>query len=266
MTTLNVRNSCYLLLFLLAVSFTGCTPDPPECEACPGLNTLQRYLEVNDDFTTDDQLIACAAGGQSVFLEDAARPLSVFYYPLPDAYEFRYFETETIDVDPSDFSHYKELGPERVELFNGFLHYFKRTEIDNERWAIVTYKVDNTIHYCNPIRLKLVTKPTLTAPTAEVTIAPLGSVEPEFTWTDAGTTDNFIYFQVISDQNDNVITATYTKDRQFKYYDVSNVVIKLTEDPTSTSLEPASLYKFTLMGVSEDNWVNLISQNVFFTN
>jgi len=263
MTILNVKSSSFL--FLLLILITSCNPEAPDCESCPGLNTLERYFEINVDFTTDDQLIACAAGGQTIFLEDATRPLSVIFYPLPDAYEFRYFETETIDVDPADFTNYNEVGSENLPMLNGFLNYFKRTEIENERWAIVTYKVDNTIHYCNPIRLKLSTQPSVYDPSV-VTIDKTVSVQPKFTWTDGGTTDNFIYFQVITDQDDNVVSATYTKDQQFKYYDISNVVIKLTEDPLNPSLNPSSLYKFTLMGVSEDNWVNLISQNVFFTD
>ncbi len=265
MTIRNIRNSSYLLLFFFFITCTSCTPDPPECEACPGLNSLETYLETNSDFSTDDQLIACAAGGQTIFLEDATRPLSILYYPLPGAYEFRYFETETIDVAPSDFSNYKELGIEQLELLNGFLHYFKRTSIDNDRWAIVTYKVDNTIHYCNPIHLKLSTKPTVYDPLV-VSIDQSVSVEPEFTWTEGGTTDNFIYFQVISDQDGNVVSATYTNDQRFKYYDLSNVVIKLTEDPINPALNSNSLYRFTMMGVSEDNWVNLAAEKVFFTN
>jgi len=266
MTMLNVRNSGYLfVLLLVTILLGGCNPEGPDCEACPGLNSLQRYLDVNDDFATDDQLIACAAGGQSILLEDAARPLSIFFYPLPGASDFRYFETATIDVDPSDFSNYEELGLERVLMFNGFLNYYKRTAIENERWAVVTYKVDNTIHYCNPIRLKLVSQPTVYDPSV-VSIDQTVSVQPEFTWTEGTTANNAIYFEVISDQDENVISATYTRDRRFKYYDVSNVEIKLTEDPINPSLDPGTLYTFTLMGVSEDNWVNLIAQKVFLTD
>ena len=48
----------------------------------------------------------------------------------------------------------------------------------------------------------------------------------------------------------------------FQFYEVSNVVLDInTTTPEDLVLETE--YNFTMMGVSEDNWVNLFIQESF---
>jgi len=59
-----------------------------------------------------------------------------------------------------------------------------------------------------------------------------------------------------------LLSATYTFDKMFQYYKLDNVVLNVTEE------EPPNLvvndtHGFTLLAVSEDNWVNLFSEVIF---
>ena len=73
---------------------------------------------------------------------------------------------------------------------------------------------------------------------------------------------NVIYFQVISDANNTLISGTYTIDKWFQYYNLANIVLNITIG-TPPNLIPSDEYNFTLMGVSEDNWVNLVVEKSF---
>lgn len=74
--------------------------------------------------------------------------------------------------------------------------------------------------------------------------------------------EDVIYFQAIVDENDNFIFGTYTTERCFRYYNTSNVVLTINEQ-TLEDLNPSINYTMTVLGVSEDNWVNLYSEKEF---
>jgi hypothetical protein len=58
------------------------------------------------------------------------------------------------------------------------------------------------------------------------------------------------------------ISGTYTYDNYFEYNITSNVVLNInTIMPENLVLD--TTYNFTLMAVSEDNWVNLVIQKSF---
>lgn len=50
--------------------------------------------------------------------------------------------------------------------------------------------------------------------------------------------------------------------KYISYYNTSNVVLNITTQ-TPPSLIVGNNYNFTLMDVSEDNWVNLVIQKTF---
>ena len=87
---------------------------------------------------------------------------------------------------------------------------------------------------------------------------------PQFSWATNALGDNAIYFQVISDAEDNLISGTYTTESQFQYYNTSNVVLNITQGVPPALVSNAT-YNFTLMDVSLDNWVNLVVQKPFIT-
>lgn len=127
---------------------------------------------------------------------------------------------------------------------------------ENEKWLILTYELDGEIKISNPIRSKQNTQPTVY--TEVVTIDQSTSQMPDFSWRDDPFGQNAIYFQVITDNQNTLISGTYTFENRFQYYDISNVVLNITRG-TPPDLDLGVDYNFTLMDVSEDSWVNFLT-------
>ena len=112
----------------------------------------------------------------------------------------------------------------------------------------------------NPIRSKQSTKPTLW--NDAVVIEQNNQGTANFSWEDNPVGDNAIYFQVVSNSQNDLLSGTYTYDNQFQYYKTRNVVLNVTTTEPSILTSKAQ-YNFTLMDVSEDNWVNWVVQKSF---
>lgn len=248
-----------LLLFLM-IFLVSCEQDD---EVILDENILSEYIELNRDLEQTD-LIACAGGkDEGLSGNNTLAPTSIFFYPIEGASDFRYYETESIS-EGIDYSSYirKELPSEPV--FNGYLYKFNNEPFAGERMGIVTYKTPGKLHVCNPIRLKTNVKPTEV--NADLVTIFENGVSPSFIWEDGAIPENVIYFQVISDLAGNLISGTYTFDKNFTFYNLDNVVLNITDESSSPVLEANKEYKFTMMGVSEDNWVNLLIETTFQTN
>lgn len=240
------KNFGFVLIALLLLS---CTKE--KVSFTP--NNLQEYLNQNSGLIADE-VIACAASN-----EFDANVAYIFYYPIPTATEILYFETDDTTVNPNDFTQYKKRILPIEGVFNGYLGRFVRNDT-KEVWSIVTYKTNGKLHKSNPIRLKHQTK--ATEYTNQVTIDATNSLSPKFVWQDGTYQDNEIYFQVITNANDDLLSGTYTYDKWFQYYQLNNVVLNVTrEEPPALVLGDA--YNFVMMGVSVDNWVNLVIINPF---
>jgi hypothetical protein len=239
----------FLLFIAFSILFFSCSEDSDI--TIP--RNLQEYIDANSNRELDE-VIACAANA------NANKSLSyIFYYPVDGSSEVRYYEANSLDIEKNDFSNYKRIILEETDVFGGKLSQFSRTNSE-ESWCIVTFLTDGKFHKSNPIRLKNATNPTTWK--KEVAIEYPTTLEPKFTWSDFSITDNEIYFQVISDVDDNFISGTYTTDNYFQYYDINNVVLNInTSTPDDLILDDT--YNFTLMAVSEDNWVNLVIQKSF---
>ena len=238
-----------ILVFVLSIIFISCSEDNDVTIT----RNLQEYINANSGRTLDN-VIACAAN------ENGNSSLSyIFYYPIIGATDMQYFETSDLTVDETNYANYSKVNLTNSDVFGGKLQRFSRSGT-SETWCIVTYLTDGKLHISNPIKLKNTSNSTLWE--SNLIIDNSQSLMPIFSWTDFGITDNAIYFQVISDVNDDFISGTYTTDNFFQYYDTSNVVLNInTETPESLSVN--TTYNFTLMAVSEDNWVNLVIQNSF---
>lgn len=201
-----------------------------------------------------EEVIACAAskeGDNSIAF--------IYYYPIPEATNIQYFETSNANVDPNDFSNYILRTLEAENVFGGYLKRFIRSGND-EVFSIVTFEANGKFHKSNPIRLKQASKPT--EYTYDLTIDSSITLMPIFSWNDGVFPDNAIYFQVISDENNDFISGTYTFDQWFQYYNLSNVVLDINREvPESLILN--NLYNFSMLAVSLDNWVNLVIEKPF---
>ena len=215
--------------------------------------TLEDYIELNSH-QPENEVIACAASKSG----DKSTTY-IFYYPIENATEIQYFETSSIDDDKNDFSLYKKQILTSEAVFNGYLGRFVRAS-STEAWCIVTYKSDGKFHKSNPIKLKNQTKPTEW--TDIVSIDESDNLQPKFTWDDGTIKENVIYFQVVTDSENDLLSGTYTYDKWFQYYQLSNVVLNITRE-TPPTLVLDNEYNFTMMGVSDDNWVNLVIQKTF---
>ncbi|WP_341216895.1 hypothetical protein [uncultured Wocania sp.] len=235
----------YIIVSFLV--FTSCLNDNDDNLG----NTLDVYI-LNKSFEMG-AVIACAASDANT------NEILTFYYPETGATNIRFYETQNAQVNKDDFSNYllNELHSEPV--FNGYLGRFPQSST-TEKWVIVTFELDGEIKISNPIRVKHLTKSTVW--NDEVAIDQSQSRMPNFAWEHNAFGDNAIYFQVISDEQDNLLSGTYTYDNHFQYYDISNVVLNVTTD-APPELIIGSSYNFTLMDVSEDNWVNWVIQKTF---
>ncbi len=250
----------YLLLLCLFLSCNQDKNDLPLLES-----VLSDYVSANADFPlVRDSLIACAFGGQEGFLVNTTHPVSILFFPEGNATEFRYFETDSIEVNPDDLSNYHLQDLSLSPVFNGFLQRFERPAVLKNLWGRVTYVKDGQLHISNAIRLKFDDKPTEFSP-ASVQIDQTENLSPVFTWADGRLPENAIYFHAVVDGQDNLISGTYTFEQQFQFYNLSNVVLNIREVMPPPVLMPNSDYQFVLMGVSLDNWVNLIAELPFET-
>lgn len=238
---------CSLFFIVLIV---GCSTDALQED----VNILENSIASKE--VVLDNVIACAA------LNEADENISVFFYPRPGVTNIQYFQTENADVDKNDFENYTAVIKPIQNVFNGYLRKFEVTAAE-EKWAIVSFDENGKTHLSNPIRLKQFTKPTEYLPqnlsVVEATSAPI------FSWEDGRFDDTKIYFQVISDAQNNLISGTYTFDKTFQFYNLDNVVLNITKG-TPDPLRAGNSYGITLMAVSEDNWVNMIVEKQFTVN
>lgn len=214
-------------------------------------SSLAAYLSTRE--VVQDNVIACAASAEF------GATVSVFLYPRPGALNIRYFEALSGTVEKDDFEGYVEVKADLLDVFNGYLKKFD-VRIPEEKWVIVSFEENDKVHISNPIRIKHLSKPTAYLPN-NLHIQD-NTIHPLITWEDGPYTDTRIYFQVISDADNNLISGTYTFDTFFKFYDLGNVVLNITQG-VPEELQQGATYGCTLMGVSEDNWVNLIAEKRF---
>ena len=239
-----------LQILLLSLVVLSCSNDD---EAISVVNTtLSNYLDGQS--IERGAVIACAASDEN------NTAILAFYYPETGATDIRYYETETAEVDKLDYSKYNKFEVDNAPFFNGYLGKFTRS-ITTEKWIIITYELNGEIKISNPIRTRQIEKPTVW--NAEVAVNLDDMLMPRFTWEANAFGDNAIYFQVVSKANNDLVSGTYTNENHFKFYDTSNVVLNITNG--LPMLESQNNYNFTLMDVSLDNWVNLVSQKSFST-
>lgn len=240
----------YLFAFVcFSILISACSEDTDTIVA----RNLQGYLDENSGREMDT-LIAFAAN------EEGNTALTyVYYYPETGATDIRYYETANTSADKTDYSNYRRQSLAAEAVFGGKLERFSRSGA-TETWCLVTYIKDGKFHISDPILLKNLSK--TTEYSNDVSIAYKTNVEPNFTWEDGNIDENVRYFQVISDEEDDFKSGTFTSDTFFQYYDESSFESTINLATPETLVED-EVYNFTMMGISEDNWVNLIIEEQF---
>lgn len=245
-----MENIKHLLIFC-AFAVASCGTDE-DATTVPGINTLADLVAIND--IEIDNVIACASGSE------VESEIVAYVFPRPGATELRYFETENATVDKNDYTKYTLINIDPEDLFNGFLMKFTR-QTQQEKWVIISFRESGITHLSNPIRLKHQTENTLFGNGVDINQSSPG--EPLFNWEPIVSSNDAIYFQVVSDASDTLLSGTYTFEPQFQFYRLNNVVLNITPgDPPA--LIDQDTYQFTLMAVSVDNWVNYLALEIPF--
>lgn len=241
------------LFFILVISLVFCS-----CKKDPDLGILSNLTSKHPIST--QWLIACAGGNEKGIFHESAPTTSIMYYPVSGAENVQYFESNSMDIDPLNYDLYHKVVLPRAPIFNGYLERFI-SKSTSPKWCIITYLVDDSLRISDPIAIKTSYKPTEI--NNSLVIVDEIKNHPEFEWNDGLYDDNVIYFQSIIDESDHLISGTYTTDKNFAFYDLSNVVLNITSPHTIPVLLPDKTYRFVLMGVSDDNWVNLLIDQPF---
>ncbi len=228
-------------------------------------NSLAAYEYELGLSVVKDSLIACAASNDHVYFDDLGFPISVFFYPYEGATNFRYFESMDEMSDKTNTSAYFFKDMKIKNVFNGYMKRFVHPGASKQTSGIVTFIFKGKLYVSNPITLKRITHPTEYSPWLG-TINQDNSKEPLFSWEDGMFDENAIYFQAITTRSGHFISGTYTYEKHFQFYDLSNVVLNISEEDAVPMLESNTNYTFYMMGVSADNWVNLFIIKNFRTN
>ncbi len=249
------KNRQTALLFLLFIFlFTSCAEDIDITVP----RNLQEYMNLHTSRTLDG-VIAYAASDKTL-----TSTSHIFYYPIEEATDVRYYETDSINtIDPNNFSLYRRKILPKEDVFGGYLKKFIRLNNKKEKWCLITYLSEGKFHKSKPIRFKNFTKPTEWKDT--VRIEDLHTLNPKFSWDDGTIAENDTYFQVVSDVDDVFLSGTYTTTKWFQYYKLDNVVSNITTK-TPPTLIFHDVYHFTLMGISNDNWINLMLEKPFIVD
>lgn len=219
---------------------------------------LEEFVDSNAGLT-EDFLIACAAGNLTEFMGNTSNPIAVFYYNVDGAATAELY-IKSGDGAKEDYSQYSKVNEPSESLFNGRMGKFSLPASYDGEWVIVTYTAGNTYHISDPIIIRAASNPT--ADISSHIIQTGDSLLPHFDWTSETTAGNVIYFSLISNSQDDFVSGTYTTDKTWQFYDLSNVVLNVT--PTSNPILSASEnYSYTHMGVDEDNWVRSMGSLTF---
>lgn len=213
-----------------------------------------------------DSLIACAASGQDGFLQEASgQPVSVIYLPVPGSGETWYFEADGAIADKSDLSQYQRRTLETKPLLNGFLGKFAHPGGPAETTGVVATVSRGKLYLSNEIAIKSADQPTDFNP-GDLSINKADRLMPGFAWQESTRGQDAIYFHVMSDSQNNLISGTYSLERSFQFYDLSNVVLNINDTDPAPALQPGEVYTFSVMAVSLDNWVNAFWTKEFRTD
>lgn len=253
-------NKYLFYIILLLIGLASCSKDKatiyPE-------GTLGRYIADLNLPVQRDSLIACAASGQDGLLSNTSNhDISVLFYPPLGAYDFRYYELVTPKLNCIDLYEFEHIEKEELPIFNGYLRRFIGDMSDVT--CLVTFIKNDKLFISNPINIKGESQPTTISDAVNISNA--NNLTPSFSWEVSSTGIDQIYFQVVADADVNLISGTYTESTSWTFYDLSNVVLNIRDIAPAPILSSDSNYKFVMMAVSRDNWVNSIVAKDFDTN
>lgn len=233
----------------MAITLTSCFTDDEVPIAFDEEESLMTFLEQRTFI--EYEVIACAASDNKI-----VNDINVYFYPEEGSSNYRLYHSSSNNA--KDYSSYTLIPEQSEGFFQGALRVFKVRS--RSKWFVVTFEKNGKVEVSSPIRSKVFSQPTQWSETLTINYAE--PLMPVFSWEVDSEENNAIFFQVVSTENLQLLSGTYTEENQFQYYNLSNVVLNITEQAPPNLVKGTS-YIFTLMDVSEDNWVNLIITKPF---
>ncbi len=189
--------------------------------------------------------------------------ISVLFYPPTGATDYRYYELDTPPAGSVDLTTFRYLELNDEPLFNGYLRRFVANLSD--KVCLVTFVKNEKLFISDIISIKGSSQPTEFNPSG-TNIFNASSLSPSFTWNASSSGIDKIYFHVVADADGNLISGTYKETPNWTFYDLSNVVLNIRDVTPAPTLESDQSYKFVVMSVSDDNWVNTLIDQDFTTD
>ncbi len=246
-------------ILIVTVVLAGCGEDDPNFPA----DSLASYIQTSGLPVQEDSLIACAISAKSNSGQSNPDfPIEVIFYPLNEISDIRYYESSETIQSVGDYSLLKRKTLSTQPMFNGYLQKFLHPGVEEKLIGVVTYIRNNKLFISDGIHVQTDSNPTEYDDNL-ISITQTSALSPLFSWSDGTKTDNVIYFQVLADDAQNLISGTYTLDNQFQFYNLENVVLNIRDIDPSPSLQLGATYNFWVFGVNADNWVNFIAQKQF---
>mgnify|MGYP001038425303 FL=1 len=213
---------------------------------------LAEYLAVNT--LNNSQKITAFGLSKNNSSNDAA----VYFYPMANARDFRYYETESLAVNKDDFENYRRKYLDSSTDFGAQLRRFSRGSTE-EAWSIVTYEVDGEIFISEPIKIEIKSNATLYQ--KGITTIQTESLLPLFMWSGLGR-NNDTYLTLLSSASNDFISGFFVDQERYQYKSDYGVIANIN----TNSLPELILddeYDISVFGMNENHWVNLVIQNSF---
>ncbi|MDA9773425.1 hypothetical protein N9B82_00595 [Saprospiraceae bacterium] len=221
--------------------------------SCSSFGTKNLEDKAQEFASFADNLVACAASP-----ENSDISTYIWHKTIANATDLRLWYSDTYTQVLAD---YEEEELSNSSLFQGFMGRF-----DSQKKSgayIVSVNVDEAFIHSKPIEILSETQSTIWGP--PVFVDQTKPLEPRFDWQPSTFDSESIYFHLlVNTDQDDAISATYSYDPYFQFYDTTNVVFNVTEKLNPT-LEAERNYQLTLMQVSGNNWVSAVTARTFDT-
>ncbi len=241
-----------ITLILTALVVFSCVKD----ESVPIIfdNTTRLSDDIQNHLYQTDAIFAFAAS-----CELDSNVIDIFVVVEENAEDIKFYETNSANVNPGFLSNYTllEIQPtlSSSDILWKFRHNFLR-----EEWVIMTYRVENKIKLSSPIRIKNIIQQTQYL--EDITINQEESTKPLFNWNVESYENNAFFFELMNNTEQEVLSLTLTNENRFRYFDLENVTLNLSNH-IPPNLVLGDSYEFIVLDISIDNWINTVYSNNF---
>lgn len=210
--------------------------------------------ELGDNLYQTDAIFAFAANDQT-----ESAHTNIYTVIENGATDIKFYESDYPNINSQDLFSYKlmEIQPSLINdaKVKTYRHTFLRDE-----WIIMTYKIDNKIKLSSPVRINNLFHPTNFIEAVNIDQDLNGSAS--FNWDVQSYDANAFFFEIMKDDNSQVLSLTFTNDSNFQYFNLANVTLNLSEN-TPPSLEQGRNYDITILDIGLDNWINSVYNRTF---